>query len=82
MQPGIPSEQEVLNYFQTLSNWGRWGGDDELGTLNFITPQKRLEAASLIREGVTGSCATTIRYDATPDMPHPPLHLMIPSGEG
>ena len=61
MQPGIPSEQEVLNYFQTLSNWGRWGGDDELGTLNFITPQKRLEAASLIREGVTVSCATTIR---------------------
>ena len=82
MQSEIPSGQEVLDYFQTLSNWGRWGDDDELGTLNFITAQTRVEAASLIREGVTVSCATTISYDSTPDMPDPPMHFMIQSGEG
>ena len=80
MQSEIPSGQEVLDYFQTLSTWGRWG--DELGTLNFITAQKRVEAASLIREGVTVSYATTISYDSTPDMPDPPMHFMIQSGEG
>ena len=80
MQSEIPSGQEVLDYFQTLSTWGRWG--DELGTLNFITAQKRVEAASLIREGVTVSGATTISYDSTPDMPDPPMHFMIQSGEG
>jgi kynurenine formamidase len=34
-----------------LSNWGRWGIDDQLGTLNFITPAIRAAAAGLIRSG-------------------------------
>jgi len=42
---------------KTLSNWGRWGADDELGTLNLITPAKRKQAAALVREGVTVSLA-------------------------
>ena len=42
---------------KSLSNWGRWGADDELGTLNLITPEKRKQAAALIKEGVTVSLA-------------------------
>jgi kynurenine formamidase len=34
-----------------LSNWGRWGDDDEMGTLNFVTPEKRIAAAKLVRTG-------------------------------
>ena len=34
----IPTQAEVLEYFDSLSNWGRWGPDDQLGTLNYITP--------------------------------------------
>ena len=34
-----------------LSNWGRWGEDDEIGTLNFVTPAKRIQAASLVKKG-------------------------------
>ena len=33
------------------SNWGRWGEDDALGTLNFIDAAKRIEAAALVRTG-------------------------------
>ena len=33
----IPTEEEVLGYFKSLSNWGRWGEQDEFGTLNHIT---------------------------------------------
>ena len=33
-----------------LSNWGRWGPDDEMGALNLITPEKRREAAALVRD--------------------------------
>ena len=29
----LPTEEEVLEYFTTLSNWGRWGNDDQIGTL-------------------------------------------------
>lgn len=32
-----PSREEILGYFSELSNWGRWGDEDELGTLNLIT---------------------------------------------
>ncbi|MGV9633093.1 cyclase family protein [Nocardia rhamnosiphila] len=34
-----------------LSNWGRWGEDDEIGTLNFVTADKRIAAARLVRRG-------------------------------
>jgi kynurenine formamidase len=34
-----------------LSNWGRWGVEDQRGTLNFITPQAILGAAAEVREG-------------------------------
>ncbi|MCV7359672.1 cyclase family protein [Mycolicibacterium fluoranthenivorans] len=34
-----------------VRNWGRWGDDDELGTLNLITADKVAEAASLVRQG-------------------------------
>ena len=39
------------------SNWGRWGADDELGTLNFITPDVRLRAVREARLGRTVSLA-------------------------
>jgi hypothetical protein len=41
MAPQIPTEQQVLEYFKSLSNWGRWGENDQLGTLNLITDEKR-----------------------------------------
>src|SRR3954467_10107096 len=42
---------------QELANWGRWGKDDERGTLNLITPAKRKAAAALVRDGVPVSLA-------------------------
>jgi hypothetical protein len=38
-------------YFTKVSNWGRWGQADELGTLNLITDAKRKQAASLVKAG-------------------------------
>ena len=32
-----------------LSNWGRWGNDDQIGTLNFITPEKLVASAKMVR---------------------------------
>ena len=34
-----------------LNNWGRWGDEDEIGTLNFVTPEKIIQAAQLVRTG-------------------------------
>ena len=52
--------EDVLDYFDTLSNWGRWGEDDELGTLNHITDDVRLAAARAVRHGRSVSCAWEI----------------------
>ncbi|GAA3450814.1 cyclase family protein [Dactylosporangium matsuzakiense] len=51
------TQDEVLGYFDTLSNWGRWGDDDQLGTLNHITDEVRLAAARSVRHGRSVSCA-------------------------
>ena len=57
------------NTLRTLSNWGRWGADDQLGTLNLLTPEKTRRAVGLVREGVTISCARTIRYEPALTLP-------------
>lgn len=46
------TEAEYQRWKVELSNWGRWGKDDELGALNLITPAKRRAVATLVREGV------------------------------
>lgn len=38
-----------------LSNWGRWGKDDQAGTINLITPTKRARAAAIVKDGVSVS---------------------------
>jgi hypothetical protein len=48
MDPFVPSEEEVIGYFEKLSNWGKWGENDELGTLNYITPSVRLQALTTV----------------------------------
>ncbi|GAA2524582.1 cyclase [Winogradskya humida] len=47
----------MFGYFETLSNWGRWGDDDERGTLNHITDDVRVAAARSVRHGRSVSCA-------------------------
>jgi kynurenine formamidase len=76
-----PSETEVLGYFESLSNWGRWGSDDELGTLNLIQPEHRRHAARLITDGATVSCERLISPSHSEDNPQPMLHFMIATGE-
>ena len=54
------TEQDVVKLMDTLSNWGRWGAEDELGTINHITPAVRRRAAALVRDGVSVTCARPI----------------------
>ena len=47
--------EQFDRWMADLSNWGRWGVEDELGTLNLITDAKRVEAAALVQAGITVS---------------------------
>lgn len=77
----IPTEQEVLGYKDVVSNWGRWGDDDQLGTMNLLTPDKTARAVSLVREGTTVSCARPLLFEPAIDVKVPPVHIMLKHGE-
>jgi kynurenine formamidase len=55
--PAPVSRAEFDRWIVEISNWGRWGDGDELGTLNLITDAKRAAAARLVRDGVSVSLA-------------------------
>ncbi len=56
----METEADYLRAMDELSNWGRWGEDDELGAANLITSEKRTQAAALVLEGVSVSLAHDI----------------------
>jgi len=52
--PAVRVTMEMLeDWADELSNWGRWGPDDQRGTFNLITPGKTREAGQLVRDGIT-----------------------------
>ena len=56
--PPLVSQALYERWIDDLSNWGRWGPDDELGAFNLVTSEKRAKAAALVTEGVTVSLAS------------------------
>lgn len=52
---GTDAEAAIALLAESCSNWGRWGSDDAVGTVNFIRPQERAAARDLIRTGVAYS---------------------------
>ena len=65
----MTTEADFRQAMDELSNWGRWGADDELGAANFITPAKRKAAAALVTEGRSVSLAHDIIQEETLDGP-------------
>lgn len=70
------TETEFDDLAQRLSNWGRWGPDDEAGTLHFITEQTRREVAALVRDGTAVSCAHDLAVAPAIDNTRPVRHLV------
>src|SRR5271166_1598069 len=46
------TKDDIDRWMTELSNWGRWGKDDQAGTVNLITSAKRKQAAALVKEGI------------------------------
>ncbi|MGX1912811.1 cyclase family protein [Streptomyces phaeochromogenes] len=76
-------EGAIAEAAKAYSNWGRWGEDDVLGTLNYLDEAKRREGAALVRRGVSFSLSQSF------DMNGPqkgwrrrtnPVHTMLDTG--
>lgn len=74
------SQEQFDALMAEVSNWGRWGRQDERGALNLITPAKRLEAAALVREGISVSLARNVIKVDSDDSPAF-VHKMVDTGE-
>src|SRR5438477_1458070 len=81
-RPPLVSKAEYEKWKTELSNWGRWGKDDQLGAINLITPAKRKQAAGLVKEGVTVSLAGDVNTERSADNGQPYLHVMTSAGPG
>lgn len=67
---GEVSKAQFDGWMSELSNWGRWGEDDELGALNLITPAIRARAAGLVERGIVVSMGRRLPVDQVePDAP-------------
>jgi kynurenine formamidase len=74
------SRADFERWKKELSNWGRWGNDDQIGALNLITPAKRRQAASLVKEGISVSLSRDADTEKAIDNPDPFEHRMLAIG--
>jgi kynurenine formamidase len=74
------TQSDVERWMTELSNWGRWGKDDQIGTVHLITPAKRKEAVSLVKDGYSVSLAHNVETENAADNPSPFSHIMLSTG--
>src|SRR2546425_12515038 len=70
------SRAQFDQLFASVSNWGRWGQDDQRGTLNLITPARVAAATAFVRRGRWVSLSYLLSKVADIDNPKPMLHYM------
>ncbi len=70
------SNAEFRELFERVSNWGRWGPDDERGTLNHLTPARVAAAAGRVSTGLTVSLSRPLNTKHELDNPEPADHHM------
>jgi kynurenine formamidase len=70
------SAAEFKALFRAVSNWGRWGEDDELGTLNELSADRIVAAARLVGSGDAVTLSHPWDTQKRIDNPHPADHHM------
>ncbi|MGW7415278.1 cyclase family protein, partial [Streptomyces sp. NPDC054863] len=76
-------EGEIAAAAKAYSNWGRWGPDDVLGTLNFLDAAKRREGAALVRRGISFSLSQSFGAEGPQKgwrRRTNPVHTMLDTG--
>jgi kynurenine formamidase len=74
------TKADIDRWEKELSNWGRWGKDDQIGAINLITPAKRKQAASLVKDGFSVSLSREMDTEKTIENTNPLEHTMLGIG--
>ena len=75
------SNEQMQALFDAVSNWGRWGPDDERGALNHLTAAETRQTAGLIRSGRVVSLSRDFPTVPGPENPFPAHHHMVIAGD-
>lgn len=79
--PRLPVDRAAVDtWMKELSNWGRWGAQDQLGAVNLITPAVRKRAAALVREGFSVSLSRDADRTPAADNSRPFAQRMLSTG--
>jgi kynurenine formamidase len=79
--PQAMGGDELTALFERVSNWNRWGADDERGALNHIGAAEVARAAALVSEGRTVSLSRNFPTQPGPENPWPAQHHMVIAGD-
>jgi len=77
------NKEAIYTASEKLSNWGRWGSDDQIGTLNHITQEDIINAASLIKKGKTFALGLSLKERLQSGLfgkRWNPIHTMLATG--
>jgi kynurenine formamidase len=74
------TKADIERWMTELSNWGRWGKADQMGTVNLITAAKRKEAAGLVKLGLSVSMAHNVETQKAVDNDAPFVHTVTATG--
>jgi kynurenine formamidase len=74
------TKADIDRWMTELSNWGRWGQADQMGTINLITAAKRKQALTVVRDGVSVSLAHNAETVKAVDNESPFGHTMTATG--
>lgn len=80
---GSYSPEDFRRIATKVRNWSRWGGDDRIGTLNYITPERLVSAAKLVTRGVCFDLGIALDSDGPQPGKHGranPIHVMTETG--
>ncbi len=73
----------IVEAARTLSNWGRWGDSDQIGTLNNVTAADIVNAGKLIRKGQTFALGLSLKEPIQSGLfggRWNPIHTMLATG--
>ena len=81
---GVRKAEDFRELGARLSNWGRWGAEDERGTVNLITPERLVAAGRLIRQGKVFDLGIPVGADGPQNgtLRQNPVHMMLETGQG
>src|SRR5437764_8057614 len=77
---GSVTAAEFRELFAALSNWGRWGADDEAGALHYLSAERVAAAARLVSAGTSVSLSLPLNTHAAIHNPKPADHYMTELG--